>query len=536
MRIGNPFTVEEVLKRPIFQEAKVVAGHRGLRRPVRWVHVLEVTNVANLLHGKELILTTGIGLGKDEQAVLHYVQELVNRGVSGLCIELGRYLPEVPERVKQFADRHNFPLIVFERPVRFIDITQDIHASLINRYHHQMVELERISQQFLQLTLHPKGVHRILELLHEETGCPVRLQDDIEGIIEYPESFNKFVKEGMDFKVMHQPIVVMDTQVGQLSMIVHGDTSEYLKLILDRAATAIAQELLRRMSLEERRLRRAQRWMNDLLERGEAELPPSVVAHLASERVLVVAAIRPIFNEEDGVTEPSVDSLLLHVARRLPTAFEACGLMGWLAPHGNLWAVVGVDKNPFSSPSAVERLKAALEALFRRLAERQAGAKWSWKVGIGRKVNHCRCVPKAWRQAVQALNVQQPPEALIQPSSRFSQVTFVSYDDLHIWKLFLEVNEEALRQFVDEQIGALLAYDQCHGTELVKTLEVFLASGQSKQEAAKSLFIHRQTLYYRLEQISELLGEDWELPPRRLALETALAAYRYLEVQNNRSS
>ncbi|MBX6396530.1 MAG: helix-turn-helix domain-containing protein, partial [Alicyclobacillaceae bacterium] len=46
--------------------------------------------------------------------------------------------------------------------------------------------------------------------------------------------------------------------------------------------------------------------------------------------------------------------------------------------------------------------------------------------------------------------------------------------------------------------------------------------------------IHRQTLYYRLEQISALLGEDWEAPPRRLALEAAVAAHRFLEAQDSR--
>lgn len=74
-------------------------------------------------------------------------------------------------------------------------------------------------------------------------------------------------------------------------------------------------------------------------------------------------------------------------------------------------------------------------------------------------------------------------------------------------------------------------YDQRNGTELIKTLEAFLEAGQSKQKAAKDLFIHRQTLYYRLDQMTSLLGEGWEKPPRRLTLDMALAAHRFLSAR-----
>ncbi|MBX6396165.1 MAG: PucR family transcriptional regulator ligand-binding domain-containing protein, partial [Alicyclobacillaceae bacterium] len=528
MTIGEPFTVKDVLHRPIFREAKVVAGHQGLRRPVRWVHVLEVTDAANLLHGQELILTTGVGLGKDEQAAYGYVRDLIERGVSGLCIELGKYFPEVPERVRQFADSHDFPVIVFERPVRFIDITQDIHTHLIDRHHHQLVDLERISRQFLQLTLRPQGIRRILELLHRETGCAVRLQDDVGEVIAYPGAPDDFGRDGSGRRIVRQPIVAMDTQVGELSIAVPGDPSEYLQLVLDRAATAIAQELLRRMSLEERRLRRAQRWMDDLLHRGEAELPPPIAGHLKSGGALVAAAVRPVFSgdgkqpetaRQDPAAAPSEDGLLLQAARTLPSAFESRGLSAWLAPQGEYWAVLAVDAQPFSDISPIERTREALEELFLRLARSRAGSGWRWMVGVGRKVNDSKDAPKAWRQAVQALSIQKSPSSSAGGTAQLPMVTFVSYDDLHIWQLFLGVNPDALRQFVSDQIGPLLAHDRQHGTELVQTLDVFLASGQSKQQAAKSLFIHRQTLYYRLEQISALLGEDWEAPPRRLALE-----------------
>lgn len=169
MNMQESLNVAEILKRPIFQHASVVAGSEGVHRPVRWVHVLEIMDGLSYVHGHEMILMTGVGLGQDNELNVQFVKELVESQVSALCIELVHQYVQIPDRVIQFADQHRFPIIVFEKAVSFIKITQDIHSILINRHHHQLLSLERVSNQFLQLTLRPQGVMRILELLHRET-------------------------------------------------------------------------------------------------------------------------------------------------------------------------------------------------------------------------------------------------------------------------------------------------------------------------------------------------------------------------------
>ena len=61
--------------------------------------------------------------------------------------------------------------------------------------------------------------------------------------------------------------------------------SEYMRLMLDRAATAIAQELLRRMSIEERRMRKMQKWIEEWLQQGKAEFPEELVSIIREEGV-----------------------------------------------------------------------------------------------------------------------------------------------------------------------------------------------------------------------------------------------------------
>src|ERR1700735_436204 len=85
-------TLREVLSLDVVRRGLpvVVAGADGLDVPVRWVHAVEVTDdVARLLRGGELILSTGIALPESDSALASYVAELAAAGGAGVAIELG---------------------------------------------------------------------------------------------------------------------------------------------------------------------------------------------------------------------------------------------------------------------------------------------------------------------------------------------------------------------------------------------------------------------------------------------------------------
>jgi PucR family transcriptional regulator, purine catabolism regulatory protein len=89
--------------------------------------------------------------------------------------------------------------------------------------------------------------------------------------------------------------------------------------------------------------------------------------------------------------------------------------------------------------------------------------------------------------------------------------------------LLTGVRDEALAaQLVREEIGPLLEHDATTGSELVRTLRVYLASGSSKVATAAALRVRRQSLYGRLQRIEELIG-DVSAPHRHTALVLALA-------------
>ena len=94
-------TVREVLALDPVRHGgpRLVAGQDGLDRLVRWVHAAEVPDIAALLNGGELVLTTGIGLPGDDAGLRAFIGELADVGVSGLLVELGRRYPTSVPRV-----------------------------------------------------------------------------------------------------------------------------------------------------------------------------------------------------------------------------------------------------------------------------------------------------------------------------------------------------------------------------------------------------------------------------------------------------
>jgi len=100
----------------------------------------------------------------------------------------------------------------------------------------------------------------------------------------------------------------------------------------------------------------------------------------------------------------------------------------------------------------------------------------------------------------------------------------VRADDLGFFRLLFEVPTERLERYCAEVLGPLLEYDRCHNGSLVKTLDVYLACECNTAKAARQLYVHYNTLRYRLSQIALLAGPLDGHRARRLTLEVALQA------------
>lgn len=89
----------------------------------------------------------------------------------------------------------------------------------------------------------------------------------------------------------------------------------------------------------------------------------------------------------------------------------------------------------------------------------------------------------------------------------------------------------SLRPF-RELLEPVVAYDAERGSDLIRTLDVFFDRSENASETADRLFLHRNSVPYRLERVRELTGLDYRDNMDRLALRLGLLALQEEERRN----
>ena len=157
---------------------QVLAGVEGLGARVRWVHVLELADAAHLLQGGEFVLTTGIALPSDPVLLARYAADLAGAGVSALAVELGRrFVGTLPAALVRAATARGLTLIAFEREVPFVEITEAVHALIIDAQLEELRASERLHEVFTELSVAGASPDEIVRQAATLAGRPVILAD-----------------------------------------------------------------------------------------------------------------------------------------------------------------------------------------------------------------------------------------------------------------------------------------------------------------------------------------------------------------------
>jgi purine catabolism regulator len=141
------------------------------------------------------------------------------------------------------------------------------------------------------------------------------------------------------------------------------------------------------------------------------------------------------------------------------------------------------------------------------------------RCGLGRPAATIDAWRTSYREAAQALEMARQ---LNQPEPLY-------FGNLSVQRLLFKMAEHAdLVSFCRETLGALIDYDTEQKSSLIDTLEAFFERNGNLSQTAEALFVHRNTLQYRMERIAEIAGIDLDNAETRLALQLALKAYRLL--------
>ncbi|ANY08977.1 PucR family transcriptional regulator [Pseudonocardia sp. HH130630-07] len=179
-------TVAEILDLPAVRAGRpaVRAGRSGLGEPVRWVHVSEQRDPAGTLASGVLVLSIGVPAGDPSVAPSAYLGALRAAGAVALVIELGQHLRSLPADWVQAARALDLPLVELRRTVRFLEVTEAVHARVVTEQYGRLKFADRVAGVFRGLSVQGAGPGRIVGEAATLLGLPVVLEDAAHRVLE----------------------------------------------------------------------------------------------------------------------------------------------------------------------------------------------------------------------------------------------------------------------------------------------------------------------------------------------------------------
>ena len=134
------FTIQDMLITSESQyQMKLLAGNNGWSNSISWVLMIEDTKILNNFSGKELAVTTGLGF-RTEKELINLAKGLVNRNASGLIINTGEYIHEIPQELISFCNENDLPLIDIPWEIYLADMIKDLSEAI---YYCTLTESEK---------------------------------------------------------------------------------------------------------------------------------------------------------------------------------------------------------------------------------------------------------------------------------------------------------------------------------------------------------------------------------------------------------
>ncbi|MER7175379.1 PucR family transcriptional regulator [Streptomyces mesophilus] len=542
---GGGITVQRALELPGLRSGlpEVVVGAERLQRTVRWVHAGEVPNIASLLKGGELLLTTGLGLGTRPAEQRAFVRKLAERQIAALVVELGPRFARLPSAIVETARSAGLPLVQLHREVPFVTVTEEVHTEIVNGHYALLKEAEDVVRSCTQALLGGGGVPQVLSILAEFTANPVFLET-ADGQLLYAagpgtagvdplQAWEGLRGRSRESEPPANAVLVDVPGSGGAS---GGSTSGVVRariallavsapllpvhrIAAERAAGILAVVLMQARQEEELAARGRGDFLTDLAEgRIAAEDAPGqarVLGFKPGEGPLLPVVMR--LPDDTVAFAPGGGWAVL--ARAVSEELAAVGvpvLVGVRPVEGRVPLLLGL-RSESERTAVADRVAAALRAGVERAGMHSAGRAPVVVVGVA----------GGWVAASAGLRHAAETATAAQGLSDRPWYDARRLDtELLLWRLR---EHPDLAAFVERAIGPLQEHDARSKAPLLPTLETYLTHAGRKAETARELHLNRQTLYNRLARIAELLGTDLDDPQTVLALSLALRARRLVK-------
>jgi purine catabolism regulator len=451
-------------------------------------------------------------------------------------VELGRrYVEALPSALVRAAADSGLTLIAFEHEVPFVEITEAVHAMIIDAQLAELRASERLHEVFTELSVagaSPDEVVRqaailagrpviLADLSHRVLACepgradPARL---LAGFARRSRSLRTTGRTAFDEASgwLYTPVGARGEDWGRVILVCDSPPRDADTVLIERAATTLALGRLLTRHAESLDRQAHRTLITGLISQALADPAEAAVRSRAlgvpvDGRQLIAVVFR--LRDPSGALGVSAHARVLDVADAAAAGCRAERIPSLVGTLDDARAGAMLSLSPRADADR------ALGSLAARMSD------WDGLIiGVGTAAGSIRDVRRSFLEATQVADVAaERPDGWGPAGSGGGRPPFYRLADLRLRGLLhLLRDDPRVQTFVERELGPLLAADP--DTGLLDVLAAYLAAGGNKAEAAKRAHLARPTFYERLRRIERILGTDLGSAESRTSLHVALLA------------
>ncbi|MDX1412652.1 MAG: helix-turn-helix domain-containing protein [Candidatus Promineifilaceae bacterium] len=531
----------DVLRLALPLKTSVVGGASEARRAIRWVALLTSwSDLSDQVAEEDLVI---VPLHLQEQLTIadfcSRLALLASLHVSAIIV-----FRNVPSVVEESASKNDLPLVIVPSGSSLRETHQAIAALLVDRQQATSERSMQLYRRLSEMSREGQGLQAMTDVMANLTGKIVIVQDKRLEIKAGSWPSNAQVDQGLLQRAIKQrdqlpeillnrkaaararqsywqqilpiknmgrlisPIISGDRARGYLSVIGPAERLDLLdSLTVEQGAAACALEMAKAKAVSEARKALRGDFLEGLL---AGNLPPEEIDRLASRL-------------DHDTRQPHAVLALSWIGTNSPSLRRLETTVNWLLNNHTQPALVhdygGQFLCVFQALKESDRMEPAYE--FNRRLTEQVSVEFpdaNLIGGMSGPANTLEDWPRVYREALQAMDVGERLQLGRQ---------IVEFNSLGVYQLLCELeNIEVVENFTKQIIAPLANYDKEHRGSLIQTLEAYFNHHGNISRTAESLFVHRNTLLYRMDRIQELTGQDLDNANTRLALHLSLKLWQ----------
>lgn len=469
---------------PSLGRLRYLTGTRGLENPIRWIYTPEDDDFTDWVHGGELLIVSGAASHRPAFNLSRVLREAVRLNLAGAILLFGEhYIEEIPRSIIDAAARKDFPLMTIPWDTPLVDIEESIARAIVLS--------DRAPQQESLLALALAGRVSAQEFAARaaSAGYPVRAPQVLCAFSFLPENAGGRAVEAL--------------------------TRETAQA-LTAALSARALPFLSCSSLNQIYL---------LFAAADGMGKKAAGARQAASTAEVSAA--GMAGNAGAVRQAAGASAAGMARQAAGDAAEKAGAAQHAAAPAGAQRQAAEASAPGDAPSARAEVSASAEV--KAAAEAVLAELYSLAHARIKREECCAGATLAPALGDIIILYHEARTALDIARGQHLHTAPYVYEHGGLAELIVGSSmTEHFRSFANGLLAPLAAQDARSHGRLMETLAAFVAANGNVLHAAEQLYIHRNTLKYRLRQIEKALGGSLDDPDLRLKLQLALYIRRLL--------